>query len=148
MKLERNLARLLGAAALGASALAVSGTAATSLLAQSPAGAAPTCVAAGTTGLTTVDDVTANNTTISGQTIDATGCDLAIYVEPGVTGVTIGGATGSDGNTISGANDTAVFLIGHRAPSRTTRSTTTESTRTGPLNRSAASSSPERPTRR
>ncbi len=101
--------RLLGAGALSASALAISGTAATTLLTQSPAGAAPTCVAAGSTGLTTVDDVT-TSTTISSQTIDATGCDLAIYVEPGVTGVTIGGATANLGNTISGANDTAVLF--------------------------------------
>ena len=105
MKPEKNLARLLGAAALGASALAVSGTAATSLLAQSPAGAAPTCVAAGTTGLTAALVVTGNNVTVPTGPLDATGCDIGIYAGAAATGVTT-----IDGVTVSGANDTGIFL--------------------------------------
>ncbi len=108
MKPKRTITRLLGTAALGVSALAVSGTAATTLL-QSPAGALPTCVAAGTTGLTTVMDVT-TNTPITAQTVDATGCDLGIYVEPGVTGLTIGGSVASDGVTVENANDTGILV--------------------------------------
>jgi parallel beta-helix repeat protein len=109
MKPKRTLTRLLGTAALSASALAVSGAAATSLLTQSPAGALPTCVAAGTTGLTTAVLVSATST-ISAQAIDATGCDLGIYVAPGVSGVTIGGGAPSDSVTVSGANDTGIFV--------------------------------------
>ena len=97
----------MGAAALGASALAVGGTAATTLFTQA-AGAAG-CTAAGSTGLTAADVVSAPGT-LAAQTVDATGCDIGIYVAPGVSGVTIGGATGADGVTVSGANDTGIFV--------------------------------------
>ena len=103
---KRALTRLLGASALGASALAVGGTAATTLFTQS-AGAVG-CTAAGSTGLTAAQVATTNQT-ISAS-VDATGCDIGIYVPPGVTGVTIGGATSSDGITVSGANDTGIFV--------------------------------------
>src|ERR1700740_3565351 len=99
MKRTRSISRLLGTVALGMSALAVGGTAATTLFTQ-PAGAVG-CVSAGTTGLTTALDVSAPGT-ISAQTIDATGCDFGIYVEPGVSGVTIGGTATSDAVTVSG----------------------------------------------
>ena len=54
-------------------------------------------------------DVT-TNTPITAQTVEATGCDLGIYVEPGVTGLTIGGSTPADGVTVSGANDTGILV--------------------------------------
>ncbi len=113
MKLDRRLTRLLGASWLSVGALSVSGIAASSLLQSGPAGAAPTCVAAGTTGLTAALVATTNqtiNVTNNGATIDATGCDLGIYVGPAVTGVTIGGPTASAGVTVSGANDTGIFV--------------------------------------
>jgi hypothetical protein len=111
MKLDRRLTRLLGASWLTVGALSVSGIAASSLLQSSPADAASTCTG-GTTlpsGLTAKVSVTANNQTIASQSIDATGCDYGIYVGPGFSGVTIGGATASDGVTVSGANDTGIF---------------------------------------
>ena len=107
MKHTRSLSRLLGTAALGVGAFAVSGTAATALLSQS-AGAVG-CVPAGSTGLTTAIDAT-TNTPITSQTVDATGCDVGIYVEPGVTALTIGGSAASDGVTVTGANDTGILV--------------------------------------
>jgi hypothetical protein len=62
---------------------------------------APTCSAAGDTGLTAAHVATANEH-ISG-TIDATGCDVGIFVGPGTTGVVIVRAT------VSGANDHGIF---------------------------------------
>ena len=108
MKFDRRLTRLLGASWLIVGALSVTGIAASSLLQSGPAGAAPTCVAAGSTGLTAAVDATAGQI-IKAQTIDATGCDLGIYVGPTATGVTIGGSAASDGVTVSGANDTGIF---------------------------------------
>ena len=108
MKFDRRLTRLLGASWLTVGALSVTGIAASSLLQSAPAGALPTCVAAGSTGLTAAVDATAGQT-IKAQTIDATGCDLGIYVGPTATGVTIGGSAASDGVTVSGANDTGIF---------------------------------------
>ncbi len=118
MKLDHRLPRLLGAAWLTVGALGVTDIAASSLLQSAPAGATPTCVAAGTTGLTAAIVATANQiidpaTNPQGantSTIDATGCDLGIYVGPGVTNVTIGGATAALGVTVSGANDTGIFV--------------------------------------
>ncbi len=62
---------------------------------------APTCPAAGSTGLTAAFIATPNQL-ISGS-IDATGCDVGIFVGPGITGVVIAGAT------VSGANDHGIF---------------------------------------
>ncbi len=78
--------------ALGAGTMAL-----VALPGAAPAGAA-TCVAAGTTGLTTALVATPGTIT---QTLDATGCDVGIYVN--VNGVTI------TGSTISGANDEAIL---------------------------------------
>jgi hypothetical protein len=108
MKAKGKFTRLLGASALGASALAVGGTAATTLLAQ-PAAAAG-CTMAGSTGLTAALVATTNNQVIATQTVDATGCDIGIYVGPSITGVTIGGSSASDAVTVSGANDTGIFV--------------------------------------
>ncbi len=115
MKFDRRLTRLLGASWLTVGALSVTGIAATSLLESGPAGAAPTCLAAGSTGLTAAIVATTANkiidqTTVGSPTVDATGCDLGIYVGPGVSGVTIGGSSASEGLTISGANDTGIFV--------------------------------------
>ena len=65
--------------------------------------ATTTCVPAGSTGLTAYF-VAANGQTIKGHSIDATGCDIGIYVPPGSSGVTI------VGNTITGANDHGIMV--------------------------------------
>ena len=70
-------------------------------LAASPAGAA-SCSAAGGTGLTAAL-VASSGQTIANQTVDASGCDVGIYVPPGTNGVTIEKAT------VSGANDHGIF---------------------------------------
>lgn len=62
----------------------------------------PGCAAAGTTGLTAAVVATPHER-ISG-TIDATGCDIGVYVGPGVFGVKITGAT------ITNANDHGIFV--------------------------------------
>jgi Right handed beta helix region len=104
---KRTLTRLLGAAALGSSALTVGGVAATTLFTQSAS--AIGCVPAGSTGLTASEVVTGG--TISSTSIDATGCDIGIYVSPtAASGVIIGGPSASDGVTVSGANDTGIFV--------------------------------------
>ena len=64
---------------------------------------AVTCQSAGSTGLTALI-VASPGQTISGQTITATGCDVGVYVGPGVNRVTI------TGNTIAGANDHGIFV--------------------------------------
>jgi len=63
---------------------------------------AASCLPAGTTGLT-ASVVASSYQRITG-TIDATGCDVGVYVGPGVTHVVIRGAT------ISGANDHGIFV--------------------------------------
>ncbi len=62
---------------------------------------AATCVSAGSTGLTAAVVATSN---ISGGTINATGCDIGIYVPPGTSGVTITGVN------VYGANDHGIFV--------------------------------------
>src|SRR5665811_2075108 len=98
---NHRLARLIGVVALGVSGFGGAGVLIPSLGETGVAGALPPCSAAGTTGLTARTIATPNQT-ITGAT-DATGCDLGIYVGPGVTGVTINNAT------ISGANDHGIF---------------------------------------
>ena len=70
-----------------------------------PAGASvpalPKCLAAGSTGLTTAMTATSNVTSL---TVNATGCDLGIYVPPGTSGITISGVT------VTGANDHGIFV--------------------------------------
>jgi hypothetical protein len=77
-------------AAIGATAVA------------SPAGAATACTAAGSTGLTAAVVATSGQS-IADQTIDATGCDLGIYVPPTATGVTI------DHDTVENAADHGIL---------------------------------------
>ncbi len=73
------------------------------MLVATPSFASPaSCTSAGSTGLTTALVASANET-ISNQTINAAGCDVGIYIGPGVTGVTI------SGDTITGANDHGIF---------------------------------------
>ena len=69
---------------------------------QATQAAATSCLSAGTTGLTAAV-LAAPNQTISGQTIDAGGCDVGIYIGPGVSGVTI------SNDTVTGANDHGIF---------------------------------------
>ena len=78
--------------ALGAGAAALA-----ALPGASPAGAV-TCVAAGSTGLTAFMTVASNMT---GGTINATGCDVGLYVA--TSGVSISGVT------VSGANDEGIL---------------------------------------
>lgn len=66
------------------------------------AAAAATCQSAGNTGLTAAVIATSNQT-ITGA-IDATNCDVGIYVGPGVTGVTVEGAT------VTGASNHGIFV--------------------------------------
>lgn len=67
------------------------------------AAAGTSCSIAGTTGLTAAVVASAGQT-ISGQVIDASGCDIGIFVGPGVEHVTISGAT------VTGANDHGIFV--------------------------------------
>jgi len=98
---NRHMARLVGVVALGVSGLGGAGVLIPSLGATGIAGALPTCTAAGGTGLT-ASVIATTGQTITGAT-DATGCDLGIYVGPGVTGVTINHAS------VTGANDHGIF---------------------------------------
>lgn len=65
---------------------------------------ATTCYPAGSTGLTAFLVVTTSGTTVSGKTIDASGCDIGIYVSPNLNDVTI------IGNYITNANDHGIFV--------------------------------------
>jgi parallel beta-helix repeat protein len=66
--------------------------------------AAPTtCVAAGSTTLTAAM-VVSSSQVISGTTINAAGCDIGIYVSPGISGVTISGVT------VTGAGQHGIFV--------------------------------------
>lgn len=62
------------------------------------------CSSAGTTGLTAAVVATHSGQDISGMTINAIGCDIGVYVGPGINGVTIAH------NTITGANDHGIFI--------------------------------------
>ncbi len=66
-----------------------------------PAGALA-CVAAGSTGLS-ARVVATTGQVISGVTVNASGCDLGIFIGPGTSNVTV-----SD-NTVTGANDHGIF---------------------------------------
>ena len=95
---------------LGASLVLLAAVFTIPLAASGPAAAHPTgpaasdrtCVPAGTTGLTAAV-VAVPHERITG-TIDATGCDIGVYVGPGVVGVHIKEAT------ISNANDHGIFV--------------------------------------
>ena len=86
------------AAALGVGSLALAGM---TVVTAAPASAGSTCVAAGTTGLTAAEVVSTAGATISGTTVNATGCDVGIYVSAG--NVTISSVT------VTGANDHGIF---------------------------------------
>ena len=111
MKWGRRLPRLFGVAGLTLGALSAAGITASSLLLTATPAAAASCPNTVFSIGMTAAVVATNGQTIdsSGGNIDATGCDIGVYVGPGIDGVTIGGSTASDGVTISGANDTGVF---------------------------------------
>ena len=67
-----------------------------------PAHAAPACSPAGGTGLTAAVIATSGQKISS--TINASGCDIGIYVGPGTSGVVINGAK------VTGANDHGIFV--------------------------------------
>ena len=91
-------------ASLGATALVAGPLAAGSARAA-------TCVQAGPSGLTATM-VVASGQTVTNQTVDATGCDIGIYLAPGTTGVTLNGVTvsGADNHGIYG-QDVSNILI-------------------------------------
>jgi len=62
------------------------------------------CTPAGSTGLTATMVVTTSHHTISGKTINATGCDVGIYVSPGLSYVTITSVT------VWGAGQHGIFV--------------------------------------
>ena len=62
------------------------------------------CSAAGKTTLTAYMVVTHSHTTISGKTINATSCDIGIYVSPGLSYVTI------KDTTVTGANQHGILV--------------------------------------
>ncbi|MHB8568475.1 MAG: right-handed parallel beta-helix repeat-containing protein [Nitrososphaerales archaeon] len=66
-----------------------------------PASSAATCTAAGSTGLN-ASVIAVSNQVYTGAVV-ATGCDVGIYIGPGVTGVVITNAN------ITGANDHGIF---------------------------------------
>jgi hypothetical protein len=92
---RRTAGRMLLGLTLGSGVLAL-----TALPDASPAGAA-SCQAAGTSGLTAAVVTTTVNQTINTPSIDATGCDVGIYVN--MNGATITGVT------VSGANDEGIL---------------------------------------
>ncbi len=73
----------------------------TSVASAATPAAAPSCEAAGSTGLTAAMVVTTNVSDIS---LNASGCDIGLYVPPGTSGITISGVT------VSGANDHGIFV--------------------------------------
>jgi hypothetical protein len=81
--------------------LATGGLVVASVVMAPAATALTICTPAGTTALT-ADIIATTGQTITG-TVDATGCDIGIYVPPGTSGVTI------DGATVSGANDHGIM---------------------------------------
>src|SRR5665213_2327968 len=82
----RRYAAVLGSAVVLAS-LAVGGGGLVALSNGLPAAAATTCAAAGSTGLTSALVATSSQQ-ITGQTVDASGCNIGIYIGPNVTNVT------------------------------------------------------------
>jgi hypothetical protein len=91
------LVTLVGSLSLLGAAVAV-GSVAPTVQAQTTA----TCTAAGSTGFTAAMIATSGQTISS--VVDATGCNVGIYVGPGVTGVTI------DGATVRNANDQGILV--------------------------------------
>jgi nitrous oxidase accessory protein NosD len=65
--------------------------------------AAAACVPAGTTGLTTAVILTSNQQ-LTGTTVNATGCDVGIFVAPKSDKVLISGVT------VTGANEHGIFV--------------------------------------
>ena len=109
MKKGRSL-RLFGAAGLTLGAVSAAGITASSLLLTATPAAAAGCTTVSSIGMTAA--VVANGAPISSGTngnIDATGCDIGIYVPSTDDNQLIGGPSASDGITISGANDTGIF---------------------------------------
>ncbi len=101
---QHRVAHLIGALGIGIAGLSGTGVLAPSLLGGSgTAGATTPCFMAGTTGLTAAVVATSGAILING-TVDATGCDIGIYVGPTASSVTIAG------ETVSGANDEGIFV--------------------------------------
>ncbi len=81
----RRVAAVLSATSMGGGMLAFA-----TFTVVAPAGASG-CAQAGTTGFTAA--VVATQGQMITGTVDATGCNLGVYVGPGITGVTVSGAT-------------------------------------------------------
>jgi hypothetical protein len=115
MKFYRRSTRLFGAAGLTVGALSAAGiTASSLLLTAAPAGAVG-CTSVPALGLTAAVVATGTAIDSGGGNIVATGCDIGIYVPPGVDNQLIGGTSASDGVTVSGANDTGIFAEANSA---------------------------------
>jgi parallel beta-helix repeat protein len=87
----RRCAAVLGSAVV-LSCLAVGGGGLVALSSAPAAAAAATCVSAGSTGLTAAL-VAASGQQITGQTVDATGCNIGIFIGPNITNVIVSAAT-------------------------------------------------------
>src|ERR1700692_1984260 len=98
---NHRLIRLIGAVGIGIAGLTGTGALVPSLWGGSGVAGAVACVPAGTTGLTAA--MVAPGAPIPAQIVNATGCDIGIYVPPGVNGQTI------TTSTVSGANDEGIF---------------------------------------
>lgn len=98
----RTLSRTVaGSAAL---ALGLAGAVATApgAVATAPGAAADGCSPAGTTGMN-AKVVVSSGGTVTGE-VDATGCDIGVYVGPGAAGAVV------DGVTVHGANDHGILV--------------------------------------
>ncbi|MGH9069128.1 MAG: right-handed parallel beta-helix repeat-containing protein [Acidimicrobiales bacterium] len=100
--MRSKLGRAAGALFITGGGLGLAGLAGVGLGAGVAGASAPTCKPAGTTGLTAAL-VATKGQTIANQTVAAGGCDVAIFVGPGATGVTI------DHVTVSGGLDHGIF---------------------------------------
>lgn len=91
----------VGVATIGAATL---GLVTTGAAYAAPASTAPTpsCARAGTSGFTAAV-VAKQGQTIAGRRVDAAGCDVGIYVGPGVSHVTVRGVT------VTGAKDAGIL---------------------------------------
>jgi Right handed beta helix region len=74
-----------------------------SVFSSAASGLPQACVKAGGTGLTTYMVIAKPNVVVNGKTIDASGCDIGIYVAPGANNVRI------THTTVIGANDHGIF---------------------------------------
>lgn len=88
---------------LAGGAAAVTATALVGVFTGGPAVAAAACLPTGDNGLTAAV-IAPNGAHLSGVDVDATGCDIGIYVGPGSSGTSV------TRSTVTGANDHGIFV--------------------------------------